>query len=72
MEEEHVPIFFAFIDTFCPICGEPVRKVVERKQLTDAPCQNEFFAHRGSTLIKYKDPVGAWELSADYKTANAR
>lgn len=61
------PIFFEPVETFCPICGEPVKKVIESKRKIDTPCQNEYFAHTGRTLIKFKNPIAAWEESVEYK-----
>jgi uncharacterized Zn finger protein (UPF0148 family) len=63
---DQVSIFFEGIETFCPICGEPVKKVVESNRKSDAPCQNEFFSHQGRVLTKFKNPKGAWELTKEY------
>ena len=67
-----IPLFFSPIETHCPICGEPVRKVVEEGRGSTSQCQNEFYAHEGDTLIKFKEPVAAWEETDEYKAAADR
>jgi hypothetical protein len=67
MEEPHVAIFFDPIETHCPICSQPVRKVTEtNRDHVDSVCGNEFYAHIGDRLIKIMNPVGAWEKSKEY------
>lgn len=42
----------------CPICQAPVKKVRESQvdHHGTPRCHNEFYEHRGNTLIKYKQP----------------
>ena len=53
MEEE--------IQMHCPICNAPVTKVKEITEAGDkeAPCENEFYSHRGKQLIKILNPKSA-------------
>lgn len=42
----------------CPICGQPVTKVVEsdREIKNDIKCENEYFMHYGTSLEKFVTP----------------
>lgn len=55
-------------DTFCPICKEPVKKVVESDRDGASDCENEYYRHSGEKLIKFKTPKGAWENLAHVET----
>jgi hypothetical protein len=56
--EEHVPIFFEGISTFCPICNQPVRKVTETdwEPKNMVVCESEYYVHYGDKLVKFKTP----------------
>jgi hypothetical protein len=47
-------------DTHCPICGSPVTRVKEmttEECKLQSDCSNEYFLHRGKTLVKLNGPT---------------
>ncbi len=42
----------------CPICGEPVTKVItsDNDHRTNIKCESEYYVHFGDKLVKFKHP----------------
>lgn len=59
------------VETKCPVCGKSVTKVRETDHVYvhQVECENEFYRHDGDKLVKYTNPKGAWENTADYKNS---
>ncbi len=59
---EHVPIFFESIFCSCPICGRPVKKVIETdwEPQNMVECESEYYSHyiyNGEhKLVKFNTP----------------
>jgi hypothetical protein len=51
------------IETRCPICSEPVKKVHYSNQeeiKKQSTCSNEFYVHINDKLYKIKNPQTRW------------
>ena len=56
---EETSIFFGeYISCHCPICGQPVQKVIETdwEPKNMIVCESEYYVHYGDKLVKFKTP----------------
>jgi uncharacterized Zn finger protein (UPF0148 family) len=58
------PIFFNMIETFCPICQAPVKKIKEVEseiKRSNSDCWNEFYIHTNKGILyKILNPKTPW------------